>query len=42
MEQAQIELLVMESQMGDRESLDCLCRYFNPNLVQFAFQYLVL
>ncbi|NRA71825.1 MAG: RNA polymerase sigma factor [Gammaproteobacteria bacterium] len=38
MEQAQIELLVMESQMGDRESLDCLCRYFHPKLVQFAFK----
>ncbi|NRA84130.1 MAG: RNA polymerase sigma factor [Gammaproteobacteria bacterium] len=38
MHRAQIELLVIESQIGNMAAFEQLCRYFHPRLLRFAFK----
>ncbi len=38
MQQAQLELLVMESQTGNQQAFACLIEWFHPQLVKFATQ----
>lgn len=38
MENAQIDLLVIEAKLGDIQAFEQLCRYFHPKLVNFALK----
>lgn len=38
MEQAKIEVLVIEMQMGSRTAFDQLCRYFHVGLLRFSYK----
>lgn len=38
MEQAQIELLVIDMQLGCQQAFNQLCQHFHPSLLRFAFK----
>ena len=38
MEQAQIDLWVLEAQQGDKSAFTHLCRHFHPNLLRFSYK----
>jgi len=38
MEQAQVEILVIEMQMGSRPAFDRLCRHFHSGLLRFSYK----
>ncbi|NQY36812.1 MAG: sigma-70 family RNA polymerase sigma factor [Alteromonadaceae bacterium] len=38
MEQAQIDLWVLEAKQGDKNAFTHLCRHFHPNLLRFSYK----